>query len=327
MTVRFGIGAPSALPELLRTAEQADRDGLDHVSIADHPYGAHALDAYAAIGFVLARTERISGLVNVTNLPLRPAPILARTASTLAAASGDRFVLGLGAGGAPDRITAMGGRQQTPREAVEAFEEAMVLIRSLTTPGPAVTSAGPHYPVRGIPPVEAPGLQIWTGSNGPRSLAATGRRADGWIPGHAADWLSEVYKQSRPIIDAAALERGPQAVGCRDDLQLPGRDHRPAAGSHARRRGSVDRRIGRPVGGGADGRGAGARRRGVHVLPPRRRVVRELGEPLGPGDRPGGSGADAAAPGLRPTPTTDQPRSGRRVHARARSPIRARSGA
>src|SRR5690349_15583536 len=222
MTVRFGIGAPSALPELLHTAEQADRDGLDHLSIADHPYGAHALDAYAAIAFVLARTERISALVNVTNLPLRPAPILARTASTLATASGDRFVLGLGAGGAPDRITAMGGRQQTPREAVDAFEEAMVLIRALTTPGPAVTSAGPHYPVKGIPPVAAPGLQIWTGSNGPRSLAATGRQADGWIPGHAADWLSAVYQKSRPIIDAAALEVGRKPSDVATIYNFPG---------------------------------------------------------------------------------------------------------
>ena len=222
MTVGFGIGAPSALPELLRTADQADRDGLDHLSIADHPYGAHALDAYAAIAFVLARTERISALVNVTNLPLRPAPILARTASTLATASGDRFVLGLGAGGAPDRIAAMGGRQQTPREAVDAFEEAMVLIRSLTTPGPAVTSAGPHYPVQGIPPVAAPGLRIWTGSNGPRSLAATGRQADGWIPGHAADWLSEVYRKSRPIIDAAALEVGRTASEVATIYNFPG---------------------------------------------------------------------------------------------------------
>ncbi|GAB3815857.1 LLM class flavin-dependent oxidoreductase [Kribbella italica] len=222
MTVRFGIGAPSALPALLRTAEQADRDGLDHLSIADHPYGARALDAYAAIGWVLARTERISGLVNVTNLPLRPAPILARTASTLAALSGDRLVLGLGAGGAPDLITAMGGRQQTPREAVDAFEEAMVLIRSLTTAGPAVTSAGPHYPVTGIPPVAAPGLQIWTGSNGPRSLAATGRRADGWIPGHAADWLSSAYRQARPIVDAAALEAGRKPSDVATIYNFPG---------------------------------------------------------------------------------------------------------
>ncbi|MGC4937816.1 LLM class flavin-dependent oxidoreductase [Kribbella sp. DT2] len=208
MTVVLGIGVPATLPDLLQAAEQADRDGLDHVSIADHPYGARALDAYAAIGWVLARTERINGLVNVTNLPLRPAPILARTASTLAALSGGRLVLGLGAGGAPDRISAMGGRQQTPREAVDAFEEAMVLIRSLTTAGPAVTSAGPRYPVKAIPPVAAQGLQIWTGSNGPRSLAATGRRADGWIPGHAADWLSETYRTARPIIDAAALAVG-----------------------------------------------------------------------------------------------------------------------
>jgi alkanesulfonate monooxygenase SsuD/methylene tetrahydromethanopterin reductase-like flavin-dependent oxidoreductase (luciferase family) len=225
MTVRFGYGAPldaRAMPDLLRLAQRADRDGLDHVSVADHPYGAHALDAYAAIGFVLARTERIAGLVNVTNLPLRPAPILARTASTLAALSGDRLVLGLGAGGAPDRITAMGGRQQTPRQAVEAFEEAMVLIRSLTTAGPAVTSAGPHYPVTGIPPVAVPRLQIWTGSNGPKSLAATGRQADGWIPGHAADWLSEIYRMSRPIIDTAAAEAGRKPSDVATIYNFPG---------------------------------------------------------------------------------------------------------
>ncbi|ADB35206.1 Luciferase-like monooxygenase [Kribbella flavida DSM 17836] len=211
MTVHFGYGSPldtRSLPDLLRLAGQADRDGLDHVSVADHPYGAHALDAYAAIGFVLARTERLSALVNVSNLPLRPAPMLARTASSLAALSGGRFVLGLGAGGSPDHIMAMGGRRQTPRKAVEAFEEAMVLIRSLTTAGPAVTSAGPHYPVQGIPPVATPELRIWTGSVGPKSLAATGRRADGWIPGHAADWLSEPYRTSRAIIDEAAAAAG-----------------------------------------------------------------------------------------------------------------------
>jgi alkanesulfonate monooxygenase SsuD/methylene tetrahydromethanopterin reductase-like flavin-dependent oxidoreductase (luciferase family) len=70
-------------------------------------------------------------------------------------------------------------------------------------------------------PVAAP--PVWTGSVGRRSLAATGRVADGWIPGHAADWLSERYRTSRPVIDAAAaaVDRDPSEI--RTVFNLPGR--------------------------------------------------------------------------------------------------------
>src|SRR6185437_3204614 len=79
--VVFGFGAHSGLdevPELLRMAQQADRDGLDVFSLSDHPYLGGRLDAYAAVGFVLGGTRRLAGFANVTNLPLRPAPMLAR---------------------------------------------------------------------------------------------------------------------------------------------------------------------------------------------------------------------------------------------------------
>jgi alkanesulfonate monooxygenase SsuD/methylene tetrahydromethanopterin reductase-like flavin-dependent oxidoreductase (luciferase family) len=49
---------------------------------------------------------------------------------------------------------------------------------------------------------------IWTGSVGPKSLAVTGRLADGWIPPRASDWLSPLYRQSRPQIDEAAAAAG-----------------------------------------------------------------------------------------------------------------------
>ena len=76
--VVFGFGAHSGIedgPELLRMAEQADRDGLDIFSLSDHPYLGDRLDAYATIGFVLGRTTRLAGFANVTNLPTRPAPM------------------------------------------------------------------------------------------------------------------------------------------------------------------------------------------------------------------------------------------------------------
>jgi alkanesulfonate monooxygenase SsuD/methylene tetrahydromethanopterin reductase-like flavin-dependent oxidoreductase (luciferase family) len=223
--VVFGFGAHSGIdevPELLRMARQADRDGLDVFSLSDHPYLGVRLDAYSAVGFVLGATERLAGFVNVTNLPLRPAPMLARTVTSLSALSGGRVVLGMGAGGLWDRISDMGVPRLSPGEAVDAFEEAIVLIKMLTGGGPPVTYRGRHYQVTQVDPAPVAVPAVWTGSVGKKSLAATGRVADGWIPGHAADWLSARYRESRPVIDeaAAATGRDPRAV--RTIFNFPG---------------------------------------------------------------------------------------------------------
>lgn len=234
----FGFGAHSGIddvPELLRTTGQADRDGLDLFSLSDHPYLGANLDAYAVLGFVLGRTQRIAGFVNVTNLPTRPAPVLARTVTSLSALSGGRVVLGVGAGGRWDRISDLGVPRLTPGAAVDAFEEAIVLVRMLSGGGPPVTYRGRHHRVDRIEPAPVAAPQVWTGSVGPKSLAATGRVADGWIPGHAADWLSERYRTSRPVIDeaAAAVNRDPREV--RTIFNLPGRiTDRPTAATRDR---------------------------------------------------------------------------------------------
>ncbi|MGA5760278.1 LLM class flavin-dependent oxidoreductase [Nonomuraea bangladeshensis] len=234
----FGFGAHSGVGEageLLRLAEQADRDGLDLFSLSDHPYLGGRLDAYAALGVVLGRTRRLSGLVNVTNLPTRPAPMLARTVTSLSALADGRVVLGMGAGGLWDRIADMGVPRLSAGAAVEAFEEAIVLVRLLSGGGPPVTFEGRHYQVRGIEPAPVAAPPIWTGSNGPKSLAATGRVADGWIPGHAADWLSERYRTSRPVIDEAAAAVGRDPGEIRTVYNLPGRiTDRPLAATRDR---------------------------------------------------------------------------------------------
>ncbi|MFI0406783.1 LLM class flavin-dependent oxidoreductase [Actinomadura sp. 3N508] len=246
--VVFGFGAHTGVgdvPGLLRLAQQADRDGLDIVSLSDHPYIGGRLDAYAAIGFVLGRTERIAGLANVTNLPTRPAPMLARTVTSLSALSGGRVVLGMGAGGLWDRITDMGVPRLSPGAAVDAFEEAIVLVRKLSGGGPPVTHRGRHYRVDEIEPAPVAAPPVWTGSVGPKSLAATGRVADGWIPGHAADWLSDRYRESRPIIDEAAAAVGRDPGEIRTIFNLPGRiTGRPLAATRDR--------SGRWIGGSAE---------------------------------------------------------------------------
>jgi alkanesulfonate monooxygenase SsuD/methylene tetrahydromethanopterin reductase-like flavin-dependent oxidoreductase (luciferase family) len=226
LSVLFGFGAHSGIddgPELLRIVQQADHDGLDHFSLSDHPYLGERLDAYATVGFVLGRTQHIAGFANVTNLPTRPAPMLARTVTTLSALSGGRVVLGMGAGGLWDRIADMGVPRLSPGEAVDAFEEAIVLVKMLSGGGPPVTYQGRHYQVHQIEPAPVAAPPVWTGSVGRKSLAATGRVADGWIPGHAADWLSERYRNSRPIIDKAAADVGRDPREVRTVFNLPGR--------------------------------------------------------------------------------------------------------
>ncbi len=224
--VLFGFGSHRGIgeaPELLDMAQQADRDGLDLFSLSDHPYLGERLDAYATIGFVLGRTQQLAGFANVTNLPTRPAPMLARMVTSLSALSGGRIVLGMGAGGLWDRISDLGVPRLSPAEAVDAFEEAIVLVKMLCGGGPPVTYQGRYYQVSQIDPAPPAAPPVWTGSVGPKSLAATGRVADGWIPGHAADWLSDRYRASRPVIDEAAAAAGRDPDEVRTVFNLPGR--------------------------------------------------------------------------------------------------------
>src|SRR5262249_26099778 len=111
---------------------QADAAGLDLFTVADHPYFGDKLDAYALVSFLLGRTERISGAVSVTNLPSRPAPVLARTITSLSALSGGRVVLGIGAGAIWDMIAMLGVRKLEPGAAVRAMAEAITLIKTLS---------------------------------------------------------------------------------------------------------------------------------------------------------------------------------------------------
>src|SRR5215471_18790534 len=91
-----------------RLAAQAERNGLNLFTAADHPYFGDKLDAYAMLSFVLGQTERITGMVIVTNLPSRPAAVLARTITSLSALSGGRVMLGIGAGALWDMIVKLG---------------------------------------------------------------------------------------------------------------------------------------------------------------------------------------------------------------------------
>jgi len=209
--VLFGLGLETGVhqvSEMLGHARLADDAGLDLVSLSDHPYFAERVDAYAALGFVLGATSDITGAVIMTNLLSRPAPVLARTVTGLSAVSRGRFVLGMGAGGLWEEIVALGVPRLSPGARVRALEEAIMVVRALSGGGDPVTFDGEFYHVTDLTPAAAPAPPIWIGSLGPKALAVTGRHADGWIPGHLADWRSTRVAESRPIVDEAAASAG-----------------------------------------------------------------------------------------------------------------------
>ncbi|MFI6540001.1 LLM class flavin-dependent oxidoreductase [Nonomuraea sp. NPDC050547] len=221
MKILFGFGLDD--DQLIGQAVQADREGLDLVTVSDHPYLHDRLDAYAALGVILGRTNAVTAAVNVTNLPTRPAPMLARTVAGLSALSGGRIALGLGAGGLWREIEKLGVEPLSPARAVRALEEAITVVRALSGGGGPVTFDGEFYRVNDLIPAAVPAPPIWTGSLGPKSLAVTGRVADGWIPGHASDWRSDRVATSRPLIDEAAVKAGRDPRDIATIYNLPGR--------------------------------------------------------------------------------------------------------
>jgi alkanesulfonate monooxygenase SsuD/methylene tetrahydromethanopterin reductase-like flavin-dependent oxidoreductase (luciferase family) len=194
--------------EMLGHARLADDAGLDLFSVSDHPSFADRLDAYAALGFVLGATSNITGAVIMTSLLSRPAPVLARTVTGLSTISAGRIILGIGAGGIWEEIVSLGLPRLPPGARVRALEEAIMVVRALSGGGDPVTFAGEFYQVAELAPSAAPTPPIWVGALGPKNLAATGRQADGWIPGHLADWRSTLVAESRPIVEDAAVSAG-----------------------------------------------------------------------------------------------------------------------
>jgi alkanesulfonate monooxygenase SsuD/methylene tetrahydromethanopterin reductase-like flavin-dependent oxidoreductase (luciferase family) len=207
----FGLGLEPGLadiPRLLPHATACDVTGLDVVSISDHPNYADRVDAYAALGMVLGATKRMSSVVNLANIGIRSAPLLARTVASLSALSDRRVILGMGAGSLWDELARLGVTPRSPAESIQAMEEAITVVRALTGGGQPVEFTGRFYQLRAADPSPEPAPPMWTGSQGPRSRAITGRLADGWVPAHAADRRSSRVATQRSLIDEAAAAAG-----------------------------------------------------------------------------------------------------------------------
>jgi alkanesulfonate monooxygenase SsuD/methylene tetrahydromethanopterin reductase-like flavin-dependent oxidoreductase (luciferase family) len=203
---------PRSVVELAQLSEAV---GLDMVSVPDHPYQPHFLDAWTALSVIAAHTTRVRVFPNVANLGLRAPGLLARSTASLDLLSGGRAGLGLGAGAYWDAIAAEGGTRRSPAEAVAATREAIAVAKALWTPGPPAYVDGRYHRLAGAAPGPAPphGIGIWVGALGPSMLRLIGRHADGWLPSAPRLPPAQLAVGHR-IIDesASAAGRDPTAV-------------------------------------------------------------------------------------------------------------------
>jgi alkanesulfonate monooxygenase SsuD/methylene tetrahydromethanopterin reductase-like flavin-dependent oxidoreductase (luciferase family) len=198
---------PDQVVALARLTEQL---GLDLVSVQDHPYQARFLDTWTLLSVIAASTSRVTVTPNVANLPLRPPVVLARSVATLDLLSQGRVELGLGAGGFFEAIAAVGGPKLDARNAVDALEEGIRIIRAMwDVGGGTVRIDGTHHRVWGAHPGPAPAhdVGIWVGAYKKRMLGLTGRLGDGWLPSspYAAP---DVLPGMNRTIDEAAEQAG-----------------------------------------------------------------------------------------------------------------------
>ncbi|MEV1157916.1 LLM class flavin-dependent oxidoreductase [Micromonospora chokoriensis] len=217
-----GAGDPDRTVGLAVLTEQV---GLDLVTFQDHPYQPAFLDTWTLLSFVAARTNRVHLAANVTNLPLRPPAVLARSVASLDLLSDGRITLGLGAGAFWEAIEAMGGRRLTPGQGVRALEEAIEIIRQMwdTETRGGVRVDGEFYRVVGAKrgPAPAHPVPVWLGAYKPRMLQLTGRRADGWLPTLGYLQPGDLTK-GNAIIDDAAQEAGRSPRDVRRLLNIAG---------------------------------------------------------------------------------------------------------
>jgi probable F420-dependent oxidoreductase len=165
-------------------ALHAEELGFDLVTCWDHLHGdTPSFETWTLLTWIASRTERIRIGTNVLGLPYRHPTVTAKMGETLHRLSGGRLILGMGGGGSNTEFRSWGLDARSPGEKVDALQEAIELIRALWTQA-EVTYEGFHFRTERAqlePKPDTP-IPIWVGAYGRRSVAVTGRLADGWIP-------------------------------------------------------------------------------------------------------------------------------------------------
>jgi F420-dependent oxidoreductase-like protein len=177
-------------PTLAETAQVAEQAGFSTFTVMDHYFqmeyaGSAAepmLEAYTTLGYVAARTERMTLGVLVTGVPYRHPGLLAKIVTTLDVLSGGRARLGIGASWYEREQRGLGVPLASVAERFERLEETLRICLQMWT-GDDGPFDGRHYQLAETlcspAPLSRPHPPILVGGGGERkTLLLAARYAD-----------------------------------------------------------------------------------------------------------------------------------------------------
>jgi len=145
-------GAEELRFRLADIAQRAELAGVDRISVMDHvwqigpigPPDHEMLEAYTALGWLAAKTERVRLLTMVTAVVYREPGLLAKAMTTLDVLSGGRSILGIGAAWNEDEARGLGLLFPPTAERFERLEEAILICKQMWS-GSEAPFDGKHY--------------------------------------------------------------------------------------------------------------------------------------------------------------------------------------
>jgi F420-dependent oxidoreductase-like protein len=183
-------GPPALADDLRRVAVAAEEAGFDRLSVMDHVWQIHVngppeqemLEAYTALGYLAAATQRVNLLTLVTGVVYRSPGLLAKQVSTLDVLSGGRAMLGIGAAWNEEEAAGLGLPFAPIAERFERLEETLQICLQMWS-GSEQPYNGKHYQLartlNSPQPLRRPRPPILIGGSGERkTLRLVARYAD-----------------------------------------------------------------------------------------------------------------------------------------------------
>jgi F420-dependent oxidoreductase-like protein len=145
-------GAEELRFRLADIAQRAEQAGVDRISVMDHvwqighigPPEHEMLEAYTALGWLAAKTDRVKLLTMVTAVVYREPGLLAKAMTTLDVLSGGRSILGIGAAWNEEESRGLGLLFPPLAERFERLEEAIGICKQMWS-GDEGPFDGKHY--------------------------------------------------------------------------------------------------------------------------------------------------------------------------------------
>ncbi len=208
MKIAIGIGSAyyngDDWNEIVDYAVEADKIGVDYLWSAE----AWGMDAVVPLAYIAAKTNRIKLGTGIIQISSRVPSMIAMTAQSLRTVSNNRFVLGLGVSG-PQVVEGLHGASF--KQPLSRLRECVDIIK-LGLSSERIQYQGKHYilprpggegkAIRLSQPPQTD-LPIYLATLGPRAMAMTGEKANGWLGTSFIPEQANIFLE--PLLEGLAI--------------------------------------------------------------------------------------------------------------------------